>query len=436
MRINSITLKNYRCFEQTEIFFDDYISVIVGNNGSGKSSILEAIAVALGTFFVKLDVPLGVSIKTRDARLKAYRYGETDDVQSQYPVKIEARGQVGDERIEWKRTLNGEKGKTTYVEARQMTAFSESVQDRLRKGDADLILPMVAYYGTGRLWDYHKEKHTDTFKVNTRTNGYIDCLDGTANIKLMLSWFQKKTVQMSQKNASGLNAFIQLPVVYYAMKLCYESVTGYEDVKFEFNMDTGELDCLYTDREGLRMRIPLSQMSDGFKSTISLVADIAYRMAVLNPQLGTAVIEKTDGVVLIDEIDLHLHPKWQHCIIGDLRKIFPGIQFIVTTHAPAVISSVKSENLIILDNYEPFDVDYETYGNDVNSILTDIMKVSDRNPLISGRFEEFYNLMKAGRFDEAETVLDEIDKERDYHDKEVAANRVKLKLERIRRGSE
>ena len=164
------------------------------------------------------------------------------------------------------------------------------------------------------------------------------------------------------------------------------------------------------------MTIPLSQMSAGYKSTISLVADIAYRMAILNPQLGTAVLRDTDGIVLIDEVDLHLHPAWQHRILSDLREIFPRVQFVVTTHAPAVISSVKSENLVVLDDYEVRDVTSEIYGNDINSILTGVMGVSDRNPKIAKLFDQFYSFLNNGQYDEAEDILDEIDQQREYHD--------------------
>ena len=182
------------------------------------------------------------------------------------------------------------------------------------------------------------------------------------------------------------------------------------------------------------MNIPLSQMSDGYKSTISLVADIAYRMAILNPQLEANVLKDTDGVVLIDEVDLHLHPAWQHRILSDLMCIFPKIQFIVTTHAPAVISSAKSENLVILENYEVMGANSEIYGNDINSILKSVMGVSDRNPVIAELFDKFYSLLNDVQYDEAEKILDKIDEQRDYHDKEAAADRVKLKLERIRGG--
>lgn len=444
MKITKLTLKNYKCFNKIEVIFHDRLTVIVGGNGSGKTSILEGAAVSLGTIFTGLDGLPGKRISKKDAHLKAYRMGESEDVQPQYPVEIQAEGVVAEttsegtkeNKIQWTRSLNGEGGSTTVKDAKQMLEIAKNYQERLRAGDPKLVLPLIAYYGTGRLWDYHREKKSDAFKQNTKTNGYIDSLDGTANIKLMMNWFRKKTVQMAQKSAMGFNSFLELGAVYGAMANCFERITGYKDVKLCYNLDTNEIDCFYTDENDLQMNIPLSQMSDGYKNTISLIADIAYRMAILNPQLGTNVLNDTDGVVLIDEIDLHLHPEWQHRILSDLQDIFPKIQFIVTTHAPTVISSVKSENLVILKDYEILGAGVEIYGNDVNSILKSIMGVSDRNPAVAELFDRFYMLLNAGQYDEAEQILDEIDEQRDYHDKEVAADRVKLKLERIRGGQQ
>lgn len=434
MIIKSIALKNYRCFEDIEINFHEKLTVIVGDNGSGKTSILEGLAVSLGTLFIGLDGLDGVSINKKDARLNAYLMGESEDVQPQYPVEITAVGDIDGQKITWKRSLNGEAGNTTVKDAKDITDIAKGYQKRMRNGDATLVLPIVAYYGTGRLWDYHRKKKTDTFKNSTKTNGYIDSLDGTANTKLMMDWFKKKTIQKFQKNLKGLTGGKELATVHDAMSMCYKSITGYKDVSFDYNFDTDEIECCYVNSEGLHMNIPLSQMSDGYKSTISLIADIAYRMAVLNPQFGPDVIGKTSGVILIDEVDLHLHPAWQHRILGDLQEIFPRVQFIVTTHAPAVISSAKSENLVILKDCKMLEANAEIYGNDVNSILKDIMGVSERNPAIADLFCQFYSRLNDGQYDEAEKILDKIDGQRDYHDKEVAADRVKLKLERIRGG--
>lgn len=434
MIIKSIALKNYRCFEDIEMTFHEKLTVIVGDNGSGKTSILEGLAVSLGTMFIGLDGLGGISIHKTDARLKTYMMGESEDVQPQYPVEITAVGDMDGQTIIWKRALLGENGKTIVKDAKDMIDIAKCYQKRLREGDSTLVLPIIAYYSTRRLWDYHREKKMDTFKDNTKTNGYIDSLDGTANIKLMMNWFKRKTLQRMQKKSEELREFMELLVVYRAMTKCCECILGYRGVTFNYNLDTNEIECLYINEDNLRMSIPLSQMSDGYKNTVSLIADIAYRMAVLNPQLGMNVIEQTDGIILIDEVDLHLHPAWQHRILGDLQEIFPRVQFIVTTHAPAVISSAKSENLVILKNYEVIDANVEIYGNDANSILKDIMGVSERNPVIADLFNQFDSLLNDRKYDDAEKILDEIDGKRDYHDKEVAADRVKLKLERIRGG--
>ena len=146
----------------------------------------------------------------------------------------------------------------------------------------------------------------------------------------------------------------------------------------QYSMITKELEVAYIDKNGDAMRIPINQLSDGYKSMISLVADIAYRMAVLNPQFLGNICKNTDGVVLIDEVDLHLHPAWQQRVLGDLRAIFPKVQFIVSTHAPAVINTVKRESIRILKNKNIKLAPIETYGKDVNSVLKEIMDADGR----------------------------------------------------------
>ena len=98
--------------------------------------------------------------------------------------------------------------------------------------------------------------------------------------------------------------------------------------------------------------LPFSFLSDGQRNIVAMVADIAYRMAQLNPHLLENVTLETPGVVLIDEIDLHLHPKWQRQIVDNLRKAFPKVQFFATTHAPAVIQSIRPGELIDLNEIE------------------------------------------------------------------------------------
>ena len=436
MYLEKLKLHNFRCYEKLEIDFNRQLTVLVGKNGSGKTTVLEAIAIALGTWFVGFNIVNAKGINKRtDPLRKAYQIGATDDVQTQFPVEIEAWGKIEeskDQILHWKRELYTPTGTMTTKDAKEIVEYAAEYQKAISEGRTDIYLPMVAYYGTGRLWDYHRQKRNDVFKVSSRTNGYIDCLDGTANVKLMMDWFQIMTINKYQRQEENLESNPELDTVYLAMEKCLTNLSGYSDVKIRYNMGTQELDVYYSEQDKQRMRIPLNQLSDGYKGMISLVADIAYRMATLNPQLGTEVLSKGDGVVLIDEVDLHLHPAWQQKVIDNLMNIFPKVQFIVSTHAPAIISSVKTDKLRILSNKEVCMTANQVYGKDVNSVMKEIMGVNDRPGQFVELFEKFYRLLSEKKYDDAGAVLDKLDEERGYHDPEIAKFRVKLKLERMR----
>ena len=175
----------------------------------------------------------------------------------------------------------------------------------------------------------------------------------------------------------------------------------------------------------------MKHLSDGYKNTLSMIADIAYRMAVLNPWLLDNVLAETPGVVLIDEIDLHLHPLWQQRIIGDLRSIFPKVQFIVSTHAPIVISSVKKENLLVLQDMQPDSPMIETYGKDANAILLSIMGADERPIAVKKQFNKFYDAMTKEQYDIAEKILKDLQAIIGENDTELNAAQVSLALERM-----
>ena len=436
MKLKKLSMKNFRGFDELTVEFDERLSVIVGINGSGKTAILEAASIALGTYFSKFDGLSAPSIGKGDARIKSYEMGESDDVESQYPVVISANAKTGTgEVLNWSRTLTRSQGRTTIGDAREMIQYGEIAQEKVRAGDADFQLPFLGYYGTGRLWDYHRDRNREHFDKSTasRTNGYRDCLDGTANIKLMMHWFEKKTVQDLRKKENQEIDYT-LSAVLKAIAQCFESASNFKDIKVQYNFDLKSLEVIFTDESEKRMRLPFDRLSDGYKGAVSLVADIAYRMATLNPQLKDRVLSETDGVVLIDEVDLHLHPAWQKKVIKDLMSIFPKIQLIVTTHAPSVISSVKKENLRILKGNQVYQMNGEVYGKDVKSVMSEIMGVSDRPDDVKSLFDDFYIALNQADWSLAENILDQIGQLRGGHDPELASCQVKLKLERMRRG--
>lgn len=428
MKINEITIKNFRGFEDFHAELNPNLTVFIGNNGSGKSTVLDAISISIGTFFSGLNGVPGTGINKDDVTCKSFDMGTVIDLQHQYPSVITAKGVLGGETMEWSRSLNGAAGRTTTIDAKSIISAAEGYQARIREGDTSLILPIISYYGTGRLWAQKREKRpSDQLVQFSRLSGYIDCLAAESNEKLMLKWFEKMTIQQAQRQQPSP----ELNAVEQAVSRCFAGITGSEQVVTQFNLDTHSLDILYTDASGKKVRVPMKNLSDGYKNTIGMIADIAYRMAILNPQLLENVLTETPGIVLIDEVDLHLHPVWQQRIIRDLQTLFPKVQFIVSTHAPSVISSVKRENMLVLgSDGQPYTLPVEVYGKDANSILSAVMDAHHRPAEVQFMFDRFYQTVEKD-ISLAEAILNEIEALIGSEDPELTQARVTLALEQL-----
>lgn len=153
----------------------------------------------------------------------------------------------------------------------------------------------------------------------------------------------------------------------------------------------------------------MDELSDGFRSIISMVADLAYRMVRLNPQLGVEATLRTPGLVLIDEVDMHLHPLWQQTVLVDLQKAFPKVQFVVTTHSPQVLSSAPAESIRVLMWGKQFEgvrhVDF-SLGANSNQLLQDIQNVSPRPqslPIVQD-LKHYLELVSEDRWDSEEAL--------------------------------
>mgnify|MGYP003091015720 FL=1 len=435
MKLKKTSITNYRCFKEAEIDFDEHTTLIVGKNGAGKTAILDAVAVAISTFLLGIDVGVSRSISKDDARYEFHDLDGTVDPQHQFPVNIESIGDILDNyNVKWVRSLNSESGNTTVKEARELTNISKSVQNRIMTGDKSLNLPLISYYGTGRLYAQKKEKkNIKSLTEFKRQVGYVDCMAAESNEKLMLNWFQIQTLKslQEQQRTGKVEKPLLLKTVESAICKCFERISGSKNADIVFDLDTHRLVLNFESGDGSLQKFAMDEMSDGYKNTLSMIGDIAYRMAVLNPMLGDKVLEDTSGVVVIDEIDLHLHPQWQQTIISDLNTIFPKIQFIVSSHAPAVINSVAREQIRILDNGEIYMPAAQTYGRDANSILREVMKVSERPTAIKQRMNLFYSYMDENNYKEANNVLTEIEAIVGTTDPDIAAARTSLDLEKI-----
>ncbi len=429
MFIESLTLKNYRCYERMNVKFNPEYSVLVGVNGAGKSTILDGLATALGSYIAGFDGIASNGISQDDAHRKMYELGSRIEAEPQYPVEIEATCVFGRKnRISWIRSLHGKDGRTHIREAKDVMDYASGLQQQIRAGDKTAVLPLIAYYGTGRLYMQKKQKRNasqDT--MFTRTSGYTDCLDSASNDKLMMRWFEQMTLLQLQE---GIRV-PELDVVKKAMGKCFAGAGQPENIaEFDYKLKTHEMEIVYK-KNGTKERLPMKLLSDGLRITISMVADFAYRMDVLNPQLLDNILEETPGVDLIDEVDMHLHPEWQKRIMTDLHYIFPKVQFIVTTHSPSVLANIKKEHILLLEDGQIYTPENTSYGRDISAIMSELMKVEVRPEAVVKLKDEFYRVLSEEDYARAKELLDELAEILGDNDADVVQAKVSYDLEQV-----
>ena len=401
MQIHQIHIQNFRRFQDLTLDFHGQMNVLIGNNGVGKTSILDAITVALGSIFLGIDDLASPGFKPRDSRQITTKIGSTIDRQAQYPVSVSCTGEFGGISITWERTQSKAGAVTSVGGAQSIKQLAMGWQQCIASGMTNVDLPLIAYYGTGRLW--MPKKDSTPKRIDNRFQGYMGCLSADSNEKQMITWFESMTYAELQDGVP----IPELQAVRSAIVESYlESGTHVQDANVRFNVKEHQLEITYQDEAGNLHRHPFHELSDGYRNTLSMIADIAYRMAVLNPQYLGDVTKKTSGVVLIDEIDLHLHPKWQKSILKTLQTVFPKVQFIVTTHSPSIISTAKAEQLLILDENGVSSFGENVYGKDSNSVLTEIMGTTDRPDDVAQMFREFDRYLEQLELEKAEQKLE------------------------------
>ena len=240
-------------------------------------------------------------------------------------------------------------------------------------------MPVIGYYGTGRLWQLKKLTAGKRPKTS-RTIGYTDCLDPGSSYSAFAEWFrywnqsamEAKFAELKRNEQPKTSEFDEfIASVNHATNACL-APSGWKNI--EYSIARQELIAHHDDYGDL----PVSLLSDGIRNMIGLVADIAFRATKLNPQLGAEASAKTPGIVLIDEVDMHLHPTWQQVVLGGLAAAFPEMQFIVTTHSPQVISSVPSEKIRILHEGKVHHAPPGTEGAESARILKRVFLVDPR----------------------------------------------------------
>lgn len=433
MRIDHIHLKNYRCFSSLPIELHPQMTVLVAPNGQGKTSILDAIKVALWPYVAGFDLGSTTndvtSIQIDDVRREQVQPHEMD---WRLPAKIKAAGQlqvrqpvldetlmnpvpqpedaaldiavVFHEDVLWQCVRYREsikKGTKTKnqvpVKALNLSETAQTLEQRIFSGNQTTPddLPMLGYYGTGRLWAQKKltaAQDNAESEMSSRTFAYRDCLDPASSYKHFAQWYTR--IFKSFRAAQIRNIEKRLPLdadVPYgliapirAVQLATNEIlrhhTGWQAL--EYSEEHEEL-VLNHEQHG---QLKVSQLSDGIRNMLALVGDIAYRCYKLNAHMGEAAPRRTHGIVMIDEVDMHLHPSWQQTVLTDLTAAFPKLQFIVTTHSPQVLSTVKRENIRVIGPDASGKIIAApplamTYGEPSGDVLHSVMMVDPQPPV-------------------------------------------------------
>lgn len=436
MQIRELKLKNFRCFEDLTINFSTPYTVLIGINGSGKSSILDALRMILDTFVNAAGNDLRksylyvtkVKLQDSDAKIKTVIAGSTINKESQYPVVVNATVQIDDAKdISWTHELFSHSSMRS-IDIKEIIDCARKLQNQIIIGKGGTC-PVIVYYGTKRQWDKLSEAEPNKISFLSQMNGYVNCLSAKPfNIEVMQHWFSRILLIERKKPVPEFQA------VKTAIANCYKNINDSENLQsvvIDYDAELEDIEIQQTFVDGKVDILPLHYLSDGAKSILAIASDIAYRMAVLNPHLLGKVTEETDGIVLIDEIDMHLHPSWQRKVIESLHKTFPKVQFIFTTHSPTVLTNVPKENIRILDNGEIYTPDVNTKGRDVNSILREIMHTAIRPSDVTEKLNAFLKAIEDENLDTAQKILDELRNQLGDNDSEVVGAQITLDLEKI-----
>lgn len=410
--LKNIELLNFRKFDHSIYELNPKMNVFIGKNASGKTAVLEAATVILGAYLIafKEYVPgkCAQSISKNDVLRKSLKPVRNIAVASsikQFPCTVSSQIMWDGNLMKCTRSLEKEGGRTKFVGKNPMQEVVTEWEKAIKTADGSdegQIYPLVLYLSSARLWNENRAGEIE--KIPVRTDAYQRCLDQKRGNQSSFEY-----IKLLGNLASEENDGIPLPA--------YEVIMNAVRYSLQEELSSGQ-QVLYSSRFGeIAIKNPdgtvidFSALSDGYRNVIKIVTDIATKMCILNPYLEKDTLKKTPGVVVIDELDLSLHPTWQRRIIRILKEIFPKIQFICATHSPFIIQSLEPGELIALDTI----LDEEYSGQSIEDIAEDIMNVpiaqySEKKLKMYKAAEEYFKALKGSvSLEELQALKEQLD---------------------------
>ncbi len=349
MRIDQLRVENFRNFAASRFEFNPHFTAVIGINGKGKSSILHGLRIAAGAYLLGIPGAPKRHIHPSERRLLPSETGKAL-VPAEGDVVVEAEGVVENYVGSWRRRLRAGGRQTTasWDDVGAVRTQAEMIAQQINgQGRERVDNLVIAFFGTDRGKVQASKRTPFNFQVGKQIlrDGYANWDDLKAGAFNYLTWRAAYPILLAENQEfAGLEEAFNEAI--------YTAVPYVKAVRF----DGQHLWLRVQVEETSYPMLPLALQSDGIQMMVQLVAELAYRCVTLNGHHGAEAVRRSKGLVLIDELDLHLHPNWQRHVVADLKKAFPNIQFVATTHSPFIVQSLAADEVLNLDGPGP-DVD-------------------------------------------------------------------------------
>ena len=435
LKIKTLSLKNFRRFKDFQINFEPGLTVLVARNGAGKTSILDGLAICLGAFLTHLP-----GVKGRNPRGADFRVER--DKQNPNRLLRPAFMRLGCELVNgvaWDRSELRDKAQKTRAQVpkglglRRIHDYADGFINAYND-KAIFQLPVILYYGAGRgVFDLPARK-TGFGKTFDRFDSFGECLESRTNFRRFMEYFYYLVDRENAEKIDRRSFDYQTPELKAIRAAISHALPSMSNPRKAdpagFMVDWLE--------QGETKSLRFEQLSDGYRTTLAMIMDIAARMVEANPQMADPL--QSEGVILIDEIDLHLHPGWQQTILTDLQAAFPCVQFVVTTHSPQVLTTVRPSAIRIIQwmEEEPgLQSVAFSEGAEAQQLLKQILGVAPRPTGVDHvkRLKRYQNLVEKSQWDSSEALAlrEELDDWGHGHEPELERLDIDIRLKELDR---
>jgi predicted ATP-binding protein involved in virulence len=439
MRLKKVSLSNFRCFEKLSLELHPRLTVLVGENGAGKTAVLDGIACALSPVLNYLSSAnqrlSGRGIEDGDFRVLQWpqlggnaRWGMAEITQLEVETFDGLTWDV------WRPSATGKKPSQTTGQT-ELKHYLQTIADSYAT-EHPRLTPVIAYYGARRGYiEVPQRLHGAKENYGYPAAALIGALDSQSNFREMLAWFdQEEAAELRSNKGVAPEDFVETHSLA-AVRAAIKELLGGEYANPHFNKDHK----FVVVRESDGAHLLVNQLSQGYQSMLSLAMDYARRLAIGNPHtqyareqawpdivneirklaeldsrlspdvktsldipLRSSIALSAPAIMLVDEIDVHLHPSWQQRVLNDLMSTFPLTQFIVTTHSPQVLSTVPRENIRVLEQDESgcraHMPDFSPLAHESGDALAKVMGTHREPPVpLQESIREFEQLVRAGK---------------------------------------